>query len=142
MDRTMKRILLALLLVLTPQLALAQSVVGPTNAILCNKTATFAGLAANTVLVPVVSGQIVVVCGWHVTTSSGTSVTFSLATGTQTTNPCDTGTKSITPALSVTSSAPSADHIDFAIASSAAGQALCVTPSSNTISGLVYYSQF
>ena len=121
--------------------ALADSV-GPPNAILCNKIATFTGLAANTVLIPAVAGQTINFCGWHVTTSSVTSVTFAISMGTQTTNPCDTGTKTVTPALSILNSAPSSDHIDYAVTSSNPSQALCITPSSTTESGVIYYAQY
>ena len=119
----------------------AQSI-GPPNEVICNKTATFTGVSAVTTLVPAVSGKTIVMCGWHVTTSSTSSVTFAITSGTQTTNPCDTATQTITPALSLLNSAPSSDHIDFAISTIPTANALCITPSSTTISGVIYYAQF
>ncbi len=139
----MQRFLLALCFCLGLGLsAHAQSAVGPTNAIVCNKTATFTGLSANTVLVAAVTNLRVVMCGWHVTNSSATAYTFAITYGTQTTNPCDTGTITVTPALSVTQSAPSADHVDFAGTGSNLSQALCISPSNAAVSGLVFYAQF
>jgi hypothetical protein len=44
--------------------------------------------------------------------------------------------------LSVLNSAPSADHIDYAVGQSKLSQGLCITPSSSNLSGIVYYSQF
>jgi hypothetical protein len=62
--------------------------------------------------------------------------------GTQTTNPCDTANGAFTPVLNVSNTAPSTDHIDFAINQSATGSGLCLTPSVATIGGIVYYAQF
>jgi hypothetical protein len=122
--------------------ASAQNTGGPPNIPGCNKIATFIGVAVATKLVSGVSGQNIFVCGWHVTTSSGTTVTFSLTYGTKTTNECDTNTVVIVPALNITSAAPSSDHIDNAITSAAGPTNLCITPSSTTESGVVYYAQF
>jgi hypothetical protein len=138
----MRKLLLAVLVLLWPSLAWAQGLVGPPNQILCNKIAIFFGVSAVTSLVSAVSGQTVYVCGWHVTNSSATSATFYFTSGTLTTNPCDTGAKTLTPPLSVLNTSPSADHIDYAVLSSGVSQAFCVTPSATTLTGLIYYSQF
>jgi hypothetical protein len=139
----MKRLWVALFLWLgLAGAALAQGQVGPPNQILCNKVATFSGLSANTVLISAVTNQRIIVCGWHVTSTSATSTTFSITAGTQTTTPCDTGTITFTPALNVTLTAPSADHVDFGVLGTNLSQAVCITPSNAGISGLVYYSQF
>ena len=118
--------------------------IGPPNAALCNKIATFGNVSTIQILVPASTGMRVYICGWHVTNTaiSGTSNTFTITGGTQTSTPCDTGTVTLTPALGVTQTAPSADHIDYAVGSTNPGQALCLTPSANTLYGLVYYSQF
>lgn len=132
------RKLLVLFFSLWASLALAQ--VGPPNQIQCNKLATMAvGPTSITQLVAPVSGQNVNVCGWHVT-NTGAAGTFSLQTGTG--SNCGTGTATVIPATNVTSSAPSADHIDFASWSGGLGNAICVTPSVNTISVTLFYSQF
>ena len=49
---------------------------------------------------------------------------------------------SLIPAQNVSSNAPSADHIDFASLQTGISQALCLNPSVNTISGLIYFNQF
>lgn len=145
----MLRLFLFLLCVMAGS-AHAQSI-GPTNTIICNKTATFTGITGVTSLVAGVSGKVIAICGWHVTSTLGTSATFQLSTGTQTTNPCDTGTVNITPALNVTFSAPSSDHIEMAFASAGspgiggsaiAAPSLCINPSAAGIAGLVYYTQY
>jgi|SRR5579871_3807262 len=114
--------------------------VGPPNQIVCNKVATLAvGPSSITQLVAAVSGQTIYVCGWHMT-NTGAAGTFSFQTGTG--SNCGTGTATVIPATNVTSSAPSADHIDWAAWSSPIGAALCVTPSVATISTVVFYAQF
>ena len=130
----------AALLCVSP--AFPQAPVGPPQQISCNKTAYFSSISANTVLVPATAGKLIAVCGWHVTTSSTTSVTFQITAGTQTTTPCDTGTITFTPTLQLLNTAPSSDHIDYATITSQYSQALCINPSSSTIAGLVYYSQY
>lgn len=122
--------------------AQAQQIVGPQNAVLCNKSATFTGLSANTVLIAAVTGKVISICGWHVTSTSATTTTFQFTAGTQTTNPCDTGTVTFTPAMNVTLTAPSVDHIDYAAIGTNVSQAVCVTPSATSVSGLVWYSQY
>ena len=138
----MRKLLLATLILLWPGFSWAQGIIGPVNQVLCNKVATFSGVAVATQLVAPVTGARVFICGWHVTNSSTTSYTFSINYGTQTTNPCDTGTVNMTPALSVLNSAPSADHIDYAVMQTTPSQQLCITPNNAALSGLVYFSQF
>ena len=118
---------------------LAQTTGGPPNQIICNKVASFSGVAVSTQLVAAITGQSIFVCGWHVTNTAG-SGTFQFTTGTGTA--CATGSANVTPALNVTSSAPSADHVDYATISSSMGNAFCVIPSVTTLSGLIFYSQF
>ena len=117
----------------------AQTTGGPPNQIICNKIASFSGVSVATQMVAAATGQVIFVCGWHVTNTAG-SGTFQFSTGTG--SACGTGTVNVTPALNVTSSAPSADHIDYATVSSGVSGAFCVTPSVTTISGLIFYSQF
>lgn len=139
----MKQVIAALLILFgLANAALAQSIVGPPNAVLCNKSASFSSTTSTTSLVPANSSFRIFVCGWHVTTSSSASVTFSMSSGTTTTTPCDTNTTQILPALQLTSAAPSADHVDFAVLGTNNGVGLCITPSSTTITGIVYYSQY
>lgn len=114
--------------------------VGPTNQIFCNKTANLAvGPTGLTQVIPGVVGQTISVCGWHVTNTAATG-TFSFSYGTG--SNCGTGTTTILPPTNVTSSAPSADHIDFAQIGLPTGNAFCVNPSVATISVFVYYAQF
>jgi hypothetical protein len=124
----------------------AQAQMGPPNPTLCNQTATFSGVATNTQLVAAVTGKIIYVCGWHITNSAA-SGTFLFTTGQGVL--CATNTVNVTPALTVTSTAPSSDHIEFAAWSAPltstnppVPSAVCVTPSVTTISGVLYYSQY
>ena len=133
-----------------PTAANAQAIGGP-NTIICNKTAVFSGVTGVTSLIAGVAGKTISICGWHVTSNLATAATFQITSGTQTTTACDTDTVNITPVLNILNTAPSADHIDFAIASAGApgiggsavsAPAICVNPSITGISGLVYYSQY
>jgi hypothetical protein len=123
------------------QHASAQSVAGPPNSILCNQTATFSADSADTKIISGASGKTIFVCGWNITNSASTG-TIAITTGTTVTTACDTNTANITPTLSVTSSSPQVDHIDYAGVSAAVGANLCVTPSATTITGIIWYSQF
>ena len=138
----MKKLGAALLIYLgLASAALAQQIVGPQNLILCNKVATFTGAAGLAQLIAGVSGERVYICGWHVTSTSATTTTFTLVSGATTTTPCDTAATTLLPALNVTITAPSADHIDYASQQSVISQNVCVNAPA-TITGLIYYSQF
>jgi len=133
--------------------ALSQGpIVGPGQPILCanngaNPTfgapaqATIA-TATTTSLIAGVAGKITVMCGWHVTSSQTTSTTFQFEYGTQG-GPCTTPTV-LTPAFSVTSNAPSSDHIDYGSIQAPAGAQVCVVTTGATVaqSVVMYYSQF
>lgn len=122
----------------------AQSTGGPANNPACNKTALFSGVAVATKLVSNATGKAIFLCGWHITNTAAAG-TFQFTSGTQTTNPCDTGSANVTPTFNVTSSAPSADHLQGSqtqIGTTTTPVDLCVTPSVNTISGMIWYSQF
>lgn len=144
----MKHLRLALgLLALLPLLfvgpsALSQGpIVGPGQPILCTKIATIpaGGPTTMTQVVAGVAGQAISVCGWHVTnTASSGTFSFSYGTGSN----CGTGTQTPFPAQNVNSTAPSADHIDYAVASVPSGNSLCYTFSVATIAGIIYYTQF
>ncbi len=113
--------------------------VGPTNTILCNKIATLtAGPSTITQVVAAVAGQSISLCGWHVTNTAATG-TFSISYGTGAN--CGTGTTVVIPVMSVTSTAPSGDHTQFATFSAPTANALCITPAA-TVSAVIYYAQF
>lgn len=115
-------------------------VVGPVNQVFCNQIGTLT--SNNIVTTQVVSGtanQTIYVCGWHIT-NTGASGTWAIVTGTGTN--CGTGQVTTIPGQNVTSNAPSADHIDYAQFSLPAGNALCITPSVNTIAGVIYFAKF
>lgn len=128
--------LAALLWTALPQPLPAQ--VGPPNTIQCNGFAPFTGTGTTSTFITGVSGKIVAICGWHVTTSSSASLTFQFVMGTAAN--CVGGT-SLTPALQITSSAPSADHVDYASLSTPAGQNVCVNANSAVTGGL-WFAQF
>jgi len=132
---------LVLLLLLWPSAAFAQYV-GTLTQIQCNKVAIAeAGTSGVQVIIPAVVGQAISVCGWNITNSS-TNGTMLITFGTQTTTPCDTGTKKLSPAFTVSSNSPNATQTQYATQSSTAGQALCINPSANTFTALVWYAQF
>ena len=135
----MKKLLFSLALILGLGLSFGQAQVGPTNQILCNKTAILTVAAAGTTqLVAPVAGVTVNMCGWHVTTTT-TAGTFQILFGTGAT--CGTGTVNVTPPLAVSSTAPSADHIEYAYASGATGAGLCITTvTAATIAAVVWFS--
>jgi hypothetical protein len=142
----MRRWLLAVACLLWAGPALAQTQIGPANMIICNKIAQFSGVSAITQIVALVAsgspggvGNAIYICGWHITnTAASGTFNFSYGTGSN----CGTGNVALTPALNVTSSAPSADHVDYATMVAPNGTALCVTPSATTLSGVVFYSQY
>jgi hypothetical protein len=135
----MKKLLLALALLPFCWGSPAPAQVGPINPILCNKTVILNIAAAGTTqLVAPVTGTTINLCGWHVTTTT-TAGTFQLSFGTGAT--CGTGTVNITSPLSVSSTAPSADHTNYASSSGATGAGLCVTTATSaTISGVFWFS--
>lgn len=137
----MRKILTALLLALgLTAPAYPQSTTGPVNQILCNQIGQLAaGGTGLTQVVAAVTGKSIFLCGWHIT-NTGATGTFSFSYGTG--SNCGTGTTTIIPAQSVTSTAPSADHTDYASSQTPASQAFCINPSVNTIAGIIYYFQF
>ncbi len=140
----MRRLLLALGLALSLCAgAQAQpSIIGPPNAIQCNKAA-FATTAAGTVsVVAGVAGQTIHICGWHVTSILSTTSTFTLEYGTQG-GPCTTPT-AITAALNVTSTAPSVDHMQFAVLDVPAGAQVCLLAGTGATGTAIvlWYAQF
>ena len=137
-----KFLLLGLLLTaVLPFSARAEQVAGPTNQILCNRTAQASPATATTTLVITGStGQTVNICGWHVTSTQATSTTFQFEYGTGAT--CGTGTNTITPAFNVTSTAPSADRQAVAYITLPIANSLCVVSTGTTVglAIMVWYS--
>src|SRR5229473_364726 len=90
-DSLMSKLRLTLTLLLSLSLSLlawgpshAENVVGPTNAILCSKTASATPTSATTTaLVSGVAGQSIYICGWHVTSILNTTSTFQFEYGTK-----------------------------------------------------------
>lgn len=128
--------LLAALGLCVPWAARAQ--VGPPNTIQCNQFVSFTGTGAVATILAGKAGQIIVICGWHVTSTSSTTTTFQLSMGSAAN--CGGGTN-ITPALNVTITAPSADHVDFASLSLPTNQNLCVNAPA-AITGGIWAAQF
>ena len=122
---------------------LAQSTVGPGQQILCpQQSMATVATATTTSMITGSAGKIIVMCGWHVTSTQSTSTTFQFVYGTQG-GPCGSPV-TLTPPFSVTSTAPSSDHIDYGSFSIPAGNQLCVITTGATVGQaiLVYYSQF
>jgi hypothetical protein len=98
--------------------------------------------ATTTSLISAVTGTVVSICGWHVTSNQSASTTFQLEYGTGAT--CGTGTTTFTPAFSVTSTAPSADRQQTAYYSLPVSNALCVVTTGATVgmAVMVWYATF
>jgi hypothetical protein len=123
-----------------PPLRAQGPIVGPGQPILCTKIVPVpAGGTGLTQIVAGVANQSISVCGWHITNTAAAG-TFAFSTGTGAN--CGTGTVTPVPAQSVSSTAPSADHIDYVTLTLPVGNALCVNFSVATIAGIVYYTQF
>lgn len=143
----MRKFFLLLALALSALIPGAQAqgpIVGPGQPILCPFVAQASPVTATTTsLVNGVAGKIIVICGWHVTSTQSTSTTFQFQYGVQG-GPCGATTVNLTPAFSVTSTAPSADHIDYGTMQAPAGQQVCVATTGTTVAQaiLIYYSQF
>ena len=135
------KIALALLLCLFSGSAWSQpSIVGPGQAVLCTGIAVLpSGSTGLTQIVAAITNARVYICGWHIT-NTGATGTFTLTIGSGLN--CVTNPVVIIPAVNVTSTAPSADHIDYASQQIPAGNTLCVTSSVATISYVFWYSQF
>jgi hypothetical protein len=143
----MKHFLYVLLVALTSASpASAQgTIIGPGQQVLCIKVAAINAVSATTtqLINNTSTTQSIFICGWHVTSILSTSTTFQFTQGTGGT--CAGGTSSIiSPPLNVTSTAPSADHIDYATVSLLPGNSLCVVTGTGTTGTgvLVYYNQF
>lgn len=126
-------------------------VAGPPNAILCNQLGTWGPTTGNSVFnitsPSAGSTQRVYICGWHVTTqNSQSSESFQLIMGALSSGAVNCGAapgaQTVTPSLAVSNTAPSTDHIDFAMAQTGQGQQLCVSTIGTSIAGIIYFSQF
>ena len=136
----MRKLSVALLLYFGLACAALAEPVGPVNDILCNKIGNLP--VGNTTITQIIAGvasQSINICGWHVT-NTGATGTYSISYGTGTN--CATGTTTVVPTTNVTSTAPDVDHIDYAMVTIPAGNALCITSSVATVSTLIFYSQF
>jgi len=109
--------------------------VGPPNQILCNNTATFTGTGAALSAITAGASQRVYLCGWHITNTAA-SGTFAITYGTGTN--CGTGTVTVTPSLTVSSTAPSTDHIEFATINTPLGGSFCVNATVTSVIGLLW----
>jgi hypothetical protein len=114
----------------------AQTAVGPTNLINCNKIAAASPVTATTTsIIQATANQSINICGWHVTSNQSSSSTFQFEYGTTAGGPCASPT-TFTPAFSVTSTAPSADRQQVAyttIPATAAGTQICVVSTGTTV---------
>ncbi len=153
----MKKLWLALWLLLAPSLALAQGPpTGPPFQFPCiTNIASSWNVAALSSAIVGVPGKGIYICGWHATTLStsagATTFQFTYTTATSNAN-CLTSTPStpLTPINGVTSTAPSVDHNPVAGLFVPIQPTTVVTPSSVclTVGGvanlqlLIYYGQY
>ena len=141
-QNTMRQYLYALLVVLmSASPALAQpTIIGPAQTAICNQITSLAvGPTTITTAIAGKAGQSIFLCGWHIT-NTGATGTFTLTIGSGAN--CVTSPTVIVQAANVTSTAPSADHVEYATAQIPAGQSLCVTSSVATIAYIFWFSQF
>jgi hypothetical protein len=128
-----------------PRTRAQPTIIGPAQTTICNKVATLAvGPTTITQVIPpgavaTPSNQSIFICGWHIT-NTGATGTFTLTVGSGVN--CASNSAVVIPAVNVTSTAPSADHIDYASQQVPPGLTLCVTSSVATISYVFWYSQF
>lgn len=153
----MKKLLLALALLLSPNLCLAQqAIVGPANGILCGSSFVSAfSIASQYTLVPgkQVNGQNqgIFICGYSASTLS--TAVFQMTTTSAASTDCRATPTStaITPPHGVNSTAPVVDHIDFAfqqapvLIAPTSPSTLCLFVGGSSAPDLrfiLYYSQF
>lgn len=117
----------------------AENVVGNPNLVQCNRTQPFTGTGAAAVVVAGTLNKTTFICGWHITNTAATG-TFAITAGTGTN--CGTNTVSVTPAMSITSTAPSTDHIEYAGTSAGLSADLCVSATVTTVTGIIWYGQY
>ena len=135
----MRKLLLALGLALSLSAgAQAQpTVVGPGNAILCNKIAAVTGTASLAQAIGLVTGQIINICGWQMTnTAASGSFNISYGTGAA----CVTTNTTITGTLSVGSTSVSAQSA-YATFTTPVSNMICVNATA-TVTGVIWYSQY
>jgi hypothetical protein len=141
----MKRLFLALGICLTlSSSALSQgTIVGPGNLILCQTMGQMAvGPTTATIVVTGQANKTTAFCGWHIT-NTGATGTFTITAGQGA--GCGTNTVTLVTVQSVTSTAPSTDHTQYATYSAPVGATpynICVTPSVATIAATIYYVTF
>jgi hypothetical protein len=138
----MKRLLLTLglLLSLSASARAQPTIIGPAQTAICNQITSLAvGPTTITTAIAGVAGKSIFVCGWHIT-NTGATGTFTLTVGSGAN--CVTSPTVIVQAANVTSTAPSADHVEYATSQIPVGQSLCVTSSVATIAYVFWFSQF
>lgn len=129
--------LLALFLAFSPTRDVNAQAIGGANSILCNQSAPFTGTGSAAIVITGVANKVISVCGWHITNTAA-SGSFNISTGSGA--GCGTGNTPVTGTLSVTSTAPSADHIDWATFSAAPGAGVCVNATVTTVTGLLWFT--
>jgi hypothetical protein len=116
------------------------TIIGPAQTAICNQVQFMAvGPTSITTVIPGIAGKSIFICGWHIT-NTGATGTFSISLGAGAN--CGGTPTTLIPAVNVTSTAPSADHIEYAWGQVPAGQSVCITPSVATISAVMWFSQF
>lgn len=129
-------LLVALLLACSPTRAPTQGIGAPAT-LLCNKSAVFTGTGSAAIVITGTAGNVISFCGWHITNTAATG-SFAITTGSGA--GCGTGTQAITGTLSVTNTAPSTDHIEYATISAAPGANFCVNATTTTVTGVLWYA--
>lgn len=132
----MKRLLLLLAFLAFASPAVAENIVGPPNAIFCNKNANSTVTTGTVQLVAGVAGQVINVCGYVFSGASVGTVQFQFGTGTSCTTPT-----LLTAVFTTATAINLQDHFSYAWATSAQGQSLCAVITGNA-SASIYFSQF
>jgi hypothetical protein len=119
-----------------PWAARAENVVGPPNAIFCNKAAVTAVTTGTVQVITGVAGQVINICGYVFSGSTAGTLQYEFGTGATCTTPT-----LLTAVFTTATGVSLQDHFNFAWATSAQGQSLCAVITGNS-SVAVYYSQF
>jgi hypothetical protein len=132
----MRKLVAALFLLGLLSAAQAENIVGPPNAIFCNKNANSTVTTGTVQLIAGVAGQVINICGYVFSGSTAGTLQFQFGTGASCTTPTQ-----LTAIFTTAVGQSLQDHFSYAWATSLPGQSLCVTITGNA-SAAAYVSQF
>lgn len=134
-------LLISLIIACSPwiQVRAQPGVIGPPNAISCNKLYGLSpGSAGLQTMVAGVTGQSIFICGWQTTISTG-NATWQLFGGTGTN--CGTVATALTPPMNI-GTTPLTTQFGYAVLQLSQGANLCVNTASSNMAVIVWGAQF